>query len=109
MITRNELLTKYKQVITDYIDVNDHIEILVNLPEKSIVVTKNEFWKWMVSKGYNEYCYDYNDPSQFDGHGQKSGKITKDEYFQNTDTKERMVDLYEFLVESNRIDFLVKF
>lgn len=108
MIPKSVLLLKYKEVILDYVDVNNHIDVVVNLPERIIVVNKNAFWKWMKEKGYDSYFYDYYDPSQSDGHGQKSGKITLEDYFEHTGRVERMVDLYEFLAETNRIEYYSK-
>lgn len=109
MVTRTELLLKYKEVILDYIDSSNHIDVVVSLSERIIVVNKDAFWRWAESKGYDSYCYDYNDPSKHDGHGQKSGKITMDDYFQNTSMKERKIDLYEFLTDTERIEFTNKF
>lgn len=40
-----------------------------------------KFWDWIKRNELNAFCEDYYDPSESDGHGQRSGYLTLEEYF----------------------------
>jgi len=82
----------------DYDIIHDEgiIEI-INYHEESFSISINEFWNFVDKNGLNEYCNDYYDPSQRDGHGQKSGVFTRREYFEYTDENSLKNDLATFL------------
>jgi hypothetical protein len=52
------------------IDLQDTIEIKVD-----------KYWKWVVDNGYHEWCNDFHDPRESDGHGQETGEYSMEEYF----------------------------
>lgn len=57
-----------------------------------------DFWTYIDKNDMNHYCNDYYDPTQNDGHGQDSGKLTKDEYFdQHYDTIKADLEKYLLL------------
>jgi hypothetical protein len=82
----------------DYDIIHDEgiIEI-INYYEESFSISLNDFWNFVDKNGLNEYCDDYYDPYQTDGHGQKSGKLTKDEYLEFVDENSLKNDLATFL------------
>ena len=82
----------------DYEIIQDEgvIEI-INYYEESFSISLNEFWNFVDKNGLNEYCDDYYDPSQSDGHGQQSGELTKEEYFEFVDENSLKNDLATFL------------
>lgn len=41
----------------------------------------NSFWNFITENDMNQWCNDYHNPAEYDGHGQDTGEYTKDEYF----------------------------
>jgi hypothetical protein len=62
----------------------------------SISIEIDQFWSWVKREGLNEYCEDYYDPNEFDGHGQSSGHLSLEEYF----------NLHHSLIENDLIKYL---
>lgn len=47
----------------------------------TLSIELDKFWDWVKRQGLNAYCEDYYDPNEIDGHGQRSGFLTIEEYF----------------------------
>ena len=82
----------------DYEIIHDEgvIEIIYYF-EESFSISMSEFWKYVKQNGLNEYCNDYFDPSQIDGHGQDCGVLKRDEYFDIDKNADLKTDLAFFL------------
>ena len=81
-----EVLLKEGTIIVESID--DSFDTL------SLEISK--FWDWIKRNELNAYCEDYYDPSEIDGHGQRSGYLTMDEYFKQNNS----------LIEDDLINYL---
>lgn len=67
----------------------------------TISIEIDNFWDWVKKNELNAFCVDYHDPSENDGHGQRSGYITIEEYFtQNHSLIEN--DLITYLQKTNK-------
>ena len=66
-----EVLFKEGTIIVESVD--ESFDILSLELEK--------FWDWVKRNDLNAYCEDYYDPSESDGHGQRSGYLNMEEYF----------------------------
>lgn len=62
----------------------------------TLSIDLEQYWSWVKREGYNAYCDDYYDPSELDGHGQDSGHLTQEEYF----------NLHHSLIEQDLITYL---
>jgi hypothetical protein len=85
------ILLKYGfsiDVTTDLLQVyNDRVILSIN---------KTLFIEWLVEQDRLSWIDDYNDPRQPDGHGQRSGVFSIDEYFEG-DEKEIYKDMKIYL------------
>ena len=81
----------YEIIYEEYV-----IEIM-NYNEESFSVSLDDFWDFVYKHGFHEYCNDYYDPSEHDGHGQKSGELTREEYFEYVDDNSLKHDLAIYL------------
>jgi hypothetical protein len=41
----------------------------------------DDFWKYAKENNLNDYCHDFYDPTQENGHGQDCGSLDKEEFF----------------------------
>jgi hypothetical protein len=69
---------------------------------EDFTIDKAKFWRWVVSNELNAYFKDYHDPMAFDGHGQDSGHLSEDEYF-DIAYKQIKSDLIKYLTTKNLI------
>lgn len=53
----------------------------VNDSFPTIELDIQKFWNWVKYNDLNTFCEDYFDPNEPDGHGQNSGTLNFDEYF----------------------------
>lgn len=60
-------------------------------------IEKVNFWDWVQENGYDEWCIDFHDPAQHDGHGQRSGSMDMHEFLTRPH-KELMADIFEYLL-----------
>jgi hypothetical protein len=82
----------------DYDIIHDENVIeIINYHEESFSISINDFWNFIFENGLNAFCFDYYDPSQNDGHGQKSGVYTREQYFNYVDENSLKNDLATFL------------
>lgn len=82
----------------DYELIHDEgiIEIL-NYNEESFSISIDDFWNFVFKNGFNQYCDDYYDPREYDGHGQRSGEFTREEYFDFLDDNSLKHDISIYL------------
>jgi hypothetical protein len=90
---------------------NKNFEFEVNLPDNTIEVINynedsfsisiDEFWDFIVEQEFNLYCNDYYDAREYDGHGQETGELTQEEYFENLELESIKRDLAIFLKKNN--------
>lgn len=57
------------------------IEVFSSELYNEITIDKGDFFRWVRNKELNKWCHDYNDPGEPDGHGQKTGEYSFDEYY----------------------------
>jgi len=75
--------------------------ITINVNDDAyLVIEVDDFWKHVVDYSLNEYCHDYYDPTQENGHGQDSGFLDREEYFK-LDYRTIKEDLQEYLTINN--------
>ena len=55
---------------------------------KVVDLNLSDFEEWLVDNVNLEWSNDYYDPSQYDGHGQDSGTLTVDEWWDSADITE---------------------
>lgn len=89
----HHLLTK-KSIME--IEIHDE-EILVDANHILTSIDKQQFFDFVDRHGYNQWVHDYNDPAQFDGHGQTTGKYDYDDYFHFCDDDHIKDDLIKYL------------
>lgn len=66
----------------DFLEKEDLILIMSNDDSfEDFTIDREAFWRWVVKNELNAYFMDYFDPKERDGHGQVSGKMKRDEYF----------------------------
>ena len=75
----------------------EYVIEIINYHEESFSISLDDFWDFVYENGLNAFCFDYYDPSQNDGHGQKSGVYTREQYFEYTDENSIKNDLAIFL------------
>ena len=63
------------------IEYDDGTIEIYNYNEESFSISIDEFWKFVTKNGFHEYCNDFYDPREHDGHGQECGEFTMEEYF----------------------------
>lgn len=73
-------------------------------PSKSFTIGLYRFWDWVESTGLNQWCNDYYDASQYDGHGQDTGKFTMDEYFDTVGIELVKEDMAKYIKAELGID-----
>ena len=61
-------------LLDDIITIHKHDEEFFDIP-------LDRFWVYVKENGLNEWCNDYYNPAEYDGHGQDVGKYEKEEYF----------------------------
>jgi hypothetical protein len=64
---------------------------------KTIRVDLIRFWDWVDAKGFNQWCNDFHDPREYDGHGQETGKFNMEQYFGELDNDSIRTDLSIYL------------
>ena len=62
----------------------------------TISIDLDAYWSWVKREGLNQFCDDYYDPSEYDGHGQSSGYFSQEEYF----------NLHHSIIENDLIKYL---
>jgi hypothetical protein len=81
----------------DYeIFLNDSLIAILPYSGEDFDIEIQEFWNYVKSRGLHEYCNDYFDASERDGHGQQEGKYSFEEYF-NLSHAEIKTDLEKYL------------
>jgi hypothetical protein len=92
-------------IIDDFNQLDDHIEVfaIVDGKEKDYIISLSLFEAFIDDHGMREWCRDYFDPSQPDGHGQDAGKMSWEEYWDQYPGIVKM-DLVEFLMQDIRKD-----
>jgi hypothetical protein len=77
---------------------NEGIIIIDSIDESfdTISIELEQFWLWVKRHDLHAYCEDYHDPSERDGHGQRSGFLSQEEYF----------NLHNSLIEKDLITYL---
>jgi hypothetical protein len=80
----------------DYdIYLSDDIITIHKHDENYFDIILDEFWIWIKKNEMNFFCNDFYDPSKADGHGQESGILSKDQYFdQHYDTIKADLEKY---------------
>jgi hypothetical protein len=63
------------------INFKDEVITIHKHDEEFIDIPLERFWVFVRENDLNDYCNDYHNPSEFDGHGQDVGKYDKQEYF----------------------------
>lgn len=92
-------------------------DYFVDYPEDSITITSiddefpdfsislSRFWNWAKSNNLNQYCEDYYDASEDDGHGQRTGEYTMKEYFDNFHAMAKD-DIHGYLIATKNKKYL---
>lgn len=65
--------------------------------DKYFLIPRSKFEQWLIKNHRLDYCHDYNDPSQFDGHGQQTGTYTLDQYWKDLDDSYIKEDILMFI------------
>lgn len=70
-------------MIYEFEILKDQDVIDINIDDDNYFDTSlHEFWDWIKTNKLNHWCYDYYNPSEYDGHGQESGKYNLEEYLE---------------------------
>jgi hypothetical protein len=64
----------------------------------SLSLDRLEFETFLDDTGRLDWCNDFYDPSQSDGHGQTSGKYTPEEYWEKVCDKTIQSDLHAYVL-----------
>lgn len=85
------------------------IEVFAMIDGKEIdcIISRSLFEEFIDDHDLREWCRDYYDPSEPDGHGQQEGKLTWKEYW---DQYSGIIkgDIHEFLMQSIRAQAISK-
>lgn len=81
------------------LDADDGLILICPEYGAPIYVTINDFWNYVETHGLNEWCDDSYSPNEPDGHLQKTGVYSYDEYFALPD-KSIKNDLDKFISEN---------
>jgi len=64
-----------------------------------------EFEDWLADNVNLEWSHDYYDPSQYDAHGQDSGTLTVDEWWDSADIKEIYSAIKDYMASSGILPY----
>ncbi len=87
--------------IEDYTLTDENIEIILLLDgsiSKDLTIKRWDFERWLKDNQKLDYCNDYADARSFCGHGQDTGVLSLEEYWQNG--KYISTDLYEYTLKN---------
>jgi len=92
--------------IDDYEIKNNSITVLCYFPHETdvenydeVVIDRDDFESWASDNVDLDWVYDYYDPSSYDGHGQDSGTLTIEEWWEQADVKEVYRALEDYIKE----------
>ena len=83
---------------------SDDIIVVSSLDDEfdDFTIGADNFWKYVVHHELNTYCEDFYDASEPDGHGQRTGTIGREEYF-NSHHAIVAQDLEQYLLSKHLI------